>query len=62
MRRLSPHLHAVLLNRRCDDVGTFFYIPVSGLKSMAEVFRRMVIRLLVKRDRLNEDSARNLLS
>ena len=45
-----------------DEEGTFFYIPFSGLRSMVEVFRGRVIRLLVERELLNEDFARNLLS
>jgi hypothetical protein len=40
----------------------FFFIPFSGLQSMVEVFRRRVITLLVDRQLLNEDFARNLLS
>ncbi|MFW6228748.1 MAG: hypothetical protein ACOC2V_04750 [Alkalispirochaeta sp.] len=42
--------------------GTFFYVPFSGLQSMVEVFRRRVITLLVDRELLNEDLARNLVS
>ena len=45
-----------------DEEGTFFYIPFSGLRSVVEVFRRRVIKLLVGRKLLNEVFARNLLS
>jgi hypothetical protein len=60
--RWNPHCHAIVSEGGFDDEGTFFYIPFSGLQSMVEVFRRRVIKLLVGRGLLNEDSARNLLS
>jgi hypothetical protein len=60
--RWNPHFHAIVLEGGFDDEGTFFYIPFSGLQSMVEVFRRRVIKLLVKRKLLNDDFARNLLS
>ncbi len=39
-----------------------FFIPFSSLQSMVEVFRRRVIKLLVERELLNVNFARNLLS
>jgi hypothetical protein len=62
MLRFNPHFHAIVLEGGFDEEGTLFYIPFSGLQSMVEVFRRRVITLLVKRELLNEDFARNLLS
>jgi hypothetical protein len=62
MLRWNPHFHAIVLEGGFDDEGTFFYIPFSGLQSMVEVFRRRVIKLLVDRELLNENFARNLLS
>ena len=62
MLRWNPHFHAVVLEGGFDDEGTFFFIPFSGLQSMVEVFRRRVIKLLVERELLNEDFARNLMS
>lgn len=62
MLRWNPHFHAIVLEGGFDDEGTFFYIPFTGLDSMAEVFRCRVIRLLVERKLLNSDFARNLLS
>jgi len=62
MLRWNPHFHAIVLEGGFDDEGTFFFIPFSGLRSMVEVFRRRVITLLVDRQLLNEDFARNLLS
>jgi hypothetical protein len=60
--RFNPHFHAIVLEGGFDDEGTFFFIPFSGLQSMVEVFRRRVITLLVQRELLNENFARNLLS
>ena len=62
MLRWNPHFHAIVLEGGFDDEGTFFYIPFSGLQSMVEVFRRRVIKLVVQRELLNDDFARNLLS
>jgi hypothetical protein len=62
MLRFNPHFHAIVLEGGFDDEGPFFFIPFSGLPSMFEVFRRRVIKLLVKRKLLNDDFARNLLS
>ena len=77
MLRWNPHFHAgciaeqqsvriatrpIVLEGGFDDEGTFFFVPFSGLHSMVEVFRRRVITLLVDRELLNEDFARNLLS
>ena len=52
----------IVLEGGFDEEGTFFYIPFSGLQSMTEPFRRRVIKLLVGRELLNENFARNLLS
>ncbi|MDA3947963.1 MAG: transposase, partial [Spirochaeta sp.] len=62
MLRWNPHFHAIVLEGGFDDEGTFFFIPFSGLQSMVEVFRHRVIKLLVQRELLNDDFARNLLS
>jgi hypothetical protein len=62
MLRWNPHFHAIVLEGGFDGGGTFFYIPFSGLQSMTELFRRRVIKLLVQRELLNDDFARNLLS
>jgi hypothetical protein len=60
--RWNPHFHAIVLEGGFDDEGTFVYIPFSRLQSMVEVFRHRVIKLLVQRELLNDDFARNLLS
>ena len=62
MLRWNPHFHAIVLEGGFDNEGTFFYIPFTSLDSMAEVFRRQVIKLLVERKLLNIEFARNLLS
>ncbi len=45
-----------------DDEGNFVYIPFSDLNKMTDYFRRKVINLFLKKDMINEDFARNLLS
>jgi hypothetical protein len=62
MLRWNPHFHAIVLEGGFDDEGTFFYIPFASLQPMVEIFRRRVIKLLVERELLNSDFARNLLS
>ena len=45
-----------------DHGGTFFSIPFSGLEPMVDVFRRRVVWILVEKELLSEDFARNMLS
>ena len=45
-----------------DEEGRFIPVPLSGLQQMTEVFRRRLIWLLVKKELLSEEFARNLLS
>jgi hypothetical protein len=45
-----------------DEDGTFFFIPISNLTSMTDVFRRRVLALLVDRKALNDLFARYLMS
>ena len=44
-----------------DEHGTFIPVPLSGLDQMTEVFRRRLIRLLVEKELLSGEVARNLL-
>ena len=73
MLRWNPHFHVgcqaeqpkaatrpIILEGGFDKERTFFYIPFSGLQWMTKFFRRRVIKLLVGRELLNEDFARNL--
>ena len=39
--RFNPHFHAIVLEGGFDEEGTFFYIPLSGLQSMTELFREV---------------------
>ena len=45
-----------------DEERRFIHVPLSGLDQMTEVFRRRLIWLLVEKDLLAEEFARNLLS
>jgi hypothetical protein len=60
--RWNPHFHCLVLEGGFDEEGAFVSIPFSGLQAMTEVFRRRVIWLLVQKELLSEDFARNLLS
>jgi len=62
MLRWNPHYHIIVLEGGFDQDGTFFFIPISNLTSMTEVFRRRVLALLVDRKVLNDQFARNLMS
>ena len=62
MLRWNPHFRAIVLESGFDEEGPFLCIPLSGLQSMVEVFRRGVIKLLVERKLFAQDCARNLLS
>jgi hypothetical protein len=62
MLRWNPHHHCLVLEGGFDEAGRFIHIPLSGLKEMTEVFRRRLIWLLVEKDLLAEEFARNLLS
>jgi len=54
-------LHTIF-ERHFDEPGAFVSIPFSGLQAMTEIFRRRVTWLLVEKQLLLEDFARNLLS
>lgn len=58
----NPHFHWLVLEGGFDEEGVFVSIPLSGLQQMTEVFRRRVIWLLVRKELLSGEFARNLLS
>jgi hypothetical protein len=62
MLRWNPHYHTIVLEGGFDQDGTFFFIPISDLTSMTELFRRRVLALLVDRKVLDDQFARNLMS
>ena len=62
MLRWNPHYHIIVLEGGFDQDGTFFFIPISNLTSMTEIFRRRVLALLVDRKVLDDQFARNLMS
>ena len=45
-----------------DEEGRFVHVPLSGLGQMTEAFRRRLIWLLVEKELLAEEFARNLLT
>ncbi len=62
MLRWVPHYHTIVLEGGFDQDCTFFFIPISNLTSMTEVFRRRVLALLVDRKVLDDQFARNPMS
>ena len=60
--RWNPPQHCLVLVGGFDEDGTFIPVPLSGLEQMTEIFRRRLIRLLVEKELLAEEFARNLLS
>jgi len=60
--RWNSHFHSLVVEGGFDEAGTFLSVPLSGLDQMTEVFRRSLIWLLVEKELLFEEFARNLLS
>jgi hypothetical protein len=60
--RWNAHFHSLVVEGGFDQAGRFIHVPLSGLDQMTEVFRRRLIWLLVEKDLLAEEFARNLLS
>ena len=60
--RWNPHQQYLVVEEGFDEDGTFISVPLSGLQQMTEVFRRLLIWLLVEKELLSEEFARNLLS
>jgi hypothetical protein len=58
----QPHLHALVTGGVVDGDGAFtpMALPPAGVAE--ELFRRRVIRMLVRRGRLEQDAAAGLLS
>ena len=58
----ETHNHCLVLEGGFDEAGTFVSVPFSDVQAMTEIFRRRVIWLLVQKELLSDDFARNLLS
>jgi hypothetical protein len=58
----QPHLHALVTGGALDGDGAFTALAVPPAGVAEELFRRRVIRMLVRRGRLEEDCAAGLLS
>ena len=56
------HWHALILEGGFDEEGRFVYLPVSDTTKMRELFRRLVIKLFVEKELMNESFSQNLLS
>ena len=62
MNRANPHYHGIILEGGFDEDGNFVYLPVSDIKNMTELFRRLVIKFFKDKKLINDKFARNLLS
>jgi hypothetical protein len=58
----QPHLHALVSAGVFTREGAFTPLPLPPVGLAEELFRRRVIRMLVRRGRLEEDAAAGLLS
>ena len=58
----QPHLHALVSAGVFSGEGVFTPLPLPPADVVEELFRRRVIRMLVRRGRLDEDAAAGLLS
>lgn len=58
----QPHLHALVSAGVFSGEGVFTPLPLPPAGVAEELFRRRVIRMLVRRGRLEEDAAAGLLS
>ena len=60
--RWNPHYHCIVLEGGIDEAGSFHHIPIKDTSSLAEVFRRRVIKLFVDRGLLDRSFALKILS
>lgn len=58
----QPHLHALVSGGVFNREGVFTPLPLPPVRMAEELFRRRVIRLPVRRGRLEHDAAEGLLS
>jgi hypothetical protein len=56
------HWHCIIIEGGIDEQDNFYYIPVKSLDDMVQLFRHIVIELLVTKNLLNESFARNMLT
>jgi hypothetical protein len=60
--RWNAHWHCIIIEGGIDEQDNFYYIPVKSLDDMVQLFRHIVIELLVTKNLLNESFARNMLT
>jgi hypothetical protein len=62
LMRFNPHWHCIILEGGIDETGSFHHIPIKDTVSLAEVFRRWVLKLFVDRGLLDRSFALKILS
>lgn len=60
--RFNPHWHCLFLEGSIDENNNFYFLPINDLSKLAEVFRRKVIDLFVKKELINKGFAKNTLT
>ncbi|MCJ7798052.1 MAG: transposase, partial [Thermoleophilia bacterium] len=60
--RWNPHFHCLVLEGGFDERGRFVHIPLGDIQRMSEYFRRVVIRLFLKKELLNSHLATSLVN
>ena len=60
--RWNPHFHCLVLEGGFDERGRFVHIPLGDIQRMSEYFRRVVIRLFLKKELINAHLATSLIN
>lgn len=57
-----PHLHLLVTDGGFRPDGTFVHLPLHDVATLTEAFRRAVLRMFVKRELLDGDTAQSMLA
>jgi hypothetical protein len=57
-----PHLHLLVTDGGFRPDGTFVHLPLHDVATLTEAFRRAVLRLFVKRDLMDIETAQSMLA
>lgn len=60
--RFHPHLHCLVSDGPFTKSGTFYVMPKGDLKSLEEIFRAKVFKMLRKEGKIGDDLIKNLMS
>ncbi len=57
-----PHLHCIVSDGIFKENGTFYVMPSVDMKSLEEIFRANVFKMLKKEDKITDELINNLMS